>query len=891
MRRQRLLMLSDRWFRSLLWLYPADFRDAMGPAILEVYRERADAALRHRGLAGWLAVSVRAFADAAWNGPAEHLRPAAIWRRAGTWGRDLTTARRRLVREPLFVAATVATLTVGLGAFAVVYTAVDKILIEPLPYRAPENLYWVFRDQSANSGLPRDAVSGPDVAELQRAGGVIEAAAAIQGASPTLSLTQDGEPMQIGLAPVSSNLFDLLGVAPALGRTFTAQEVGPDFPSVVILSHPLWTRLGADPSLVGGKVWMSGSAYEVVGVMPSTFRFGRASVVGPVFEPDAYVPIRAYLANQNPNATNSAALIRVRAATTREQAEAAVEAAGRAVNERFTQRRPFRLYAVGVHSDLVARVRPALIALAAAGAFLVVVLDVNLASLLLSRAAARERELAVSRALGASRMAIVRTVLAEGAFLGVTGGIVGAIAGYSGTRLLVALAPPDLPRLPTLALDWGAGAAVVAVGGMLGVAAALLPAAWATRVSLATLIATMSVRGGGSVTPMRRVMIVTQIAVSLVLLSAGALVVRSFERLLAAEPGFRADGILTFTVAMGPRLFPNPANATLFQDRLEPALRKLPGVLDVSATQALPLSRGAGQVTITMPGAPGNIGDQERDAPMIDLVPTRAGYHDLMGIRIIEGRSFEPALRDGVTEVLIDTRLAKQFFPTGSALGAAVVVNNQSNQPMTVVGVVIPARMYDLHEDGRPQMYVRAEKVTPYTPSFVIRTSGDPRALIAAVPRVVRQVDPRIPISGVRTMDEIVEAEMKQPRISAVLIGGFAIGALLLVAMGLFGMVAGAVSQRRGELAVRLALGSTHNGVLRLVVGEGARLVAIGMLIAGPGIYVAGRLVRGLLIGVSPLDPLALVAAAGGLALVTIGACYLPARRVLRLDASPLLRD
>lgn len=888
MTHERLVALSDRWFRLLLSLYPVDFRDEMGDAMLDAYRDRAIAALRRRGLTGLLAVSLRAFVDAAWNGPAEHLRPAAIWRRAGTWGRDLTMARRRLVREPLFVAATVATLTVGLAAFAVVYTAVDKILIEPLLYRSPENLYWVFRDQSAQSGLARDAVSGPDVAELQRAGGLIEAAAAIQAAAPTLAPTQDGEPMQIVLAPTSSNLFDLLGVAPALGRAFTAAEVGPDFPPVVILSHTLWTRLGADPAIVGRKVWMSGSPYEVVGVMPSTFRFGRASTVGPPIEADAYVPLRADIANQNPDATAFAALIRVKASTTREQAEAAVEAAGRAVNERYTQRRPFRLYPVGLHPDLVARVKPALVALAAAGGFLLVVLAVNLASLLLSRAAARERELAVSRAVGANDTAIMRAMLAEGAFLGVAGGILGSVAGHWGTRLLVALAPSDLPRLHTLALDWRVGAVVVVVGSLLGIAAALLPAAWATRVSFGSLIAATSLRGAASVTPLRRAMIVTQIAVSLVLLSAGALVVRSFERLLAAEPGFRSDGVLTFTVAMGPRLFPKPAEALLFQDRLEPALRELPGVIDVSATTALPLSRRAGQVTITVPGAPGNTGDQEHDAPTVDIVPTRASYQALMGIRIVEGRAFESALREGVTEVLIDARLVRQFFPTGSALGATVVVNNQ---PLTVVGVVIPARMYDLHDDGRPQIYIRAERVTPYTPSFVIRSSGDPRALIADVSRTVRQVNPRIAISEVKTMNEIVDAEMRQPRISAVLIAGFAIGALLLVAMGLFGMVAGAVSQRRGELAVRLALGATHDGVLRLVVGEGARLVAIGMLIAGPGIYLAGRLLRGLLIGVSPLDPLALMAAAGGLAVVTMSACYVPARRVLRLDTSPLLRD
>jgi putative ABC transport system permease protein len=883
-------MTDERWFRLLLRLYPADFRDEMGEAIVAVYRQRATEA-RRRGRLRLAALLLRALADALWNGPAEHLRPAAVWRRAGGWGRDLTMARRRLVREPLFVVITVATLTVGLGAFAVVYTAVDKILLEPLPYRTPGNLYWVWRDQSAHSGLARDMVSGPDVAELQRAGGAIEAVAGIQLAMPTLSPTRDGDPQQIVLMPTTNNLFDLLGVAPALGRSFSADEAGRDFQPVVILNHAMWTRLGADPGLVGREVWLSGSPYKVVGVLPESFRFGRHSIVGPPIEADVYVPLRANPADQNPNGPSYGALIRVQDGTTPEQALAAVEAAGRAVNERHTQNRPFRLYAVGLHDDLVARVKPVLAALALAGGFLLLVLGVNLASLLLSRAAARERELWVSRAIGANQSVITRIILAEGLFLGLTGGITGAVAGHWGTRLLVALAPVDLPRLDTLALDWRVGLVVVAIGGALGVVAAVLPAVWASSASLASLLSNMAVRGSASVTPLRRVMIVTQIAISLVLLSAGALVVRSFERLLAAEPGFRSDGVLTFTVAMGPRLFPKPEQVMLFEDRLEAALRELPGVIDASATNALPLLGQTAQGHIIAPGAPGNTGNQEIDAPTVDVLQTRASYSALMGMQLVAGRGFETARRAGVHEALLDARLARRFFPTGSALGSTLILNGVDKQPLTVVGIVTPARLYDLHDDGRPQLYTRAEDWTPYTPSFVVRTAGDPAALAAAVAHTVRRVDPRIPISNVQTMDEIVDAAMRQPRISAVLIAGFAVGALLLVAMGLFGMVAGAVSQRRGELAVRLALGATHAGVLMLVLGEAARLVVIGMLIAGPGVYAAGRLIRGLLIGVSPLDPAALATAAAGLALVTMLACYIPARRVLRLDASPLLRD
>lgn len=804
-----------------------------------------------------------------------------------SWRRDAALAWRRLRRSPLFAAATILTLAVGLGAFAVVYTAVDRILIEPLRYHAPGDLYWVWRDQTAASGLARDWLSGPDVAELQRAGGVIEAVAGSQLVGPTLSASADGEPLQVSVMLTSPNLFTLLGVSPALGRRFTPQEVGPSRPAVIVLGHALWNKLGADPAIVGRSVWLSGAPYTVIGVMGRDFHFVRHATVGPPLEAEAYMPFRFHVTDQDPNATSFAALIRVRPGTSRSQALAAVEAAGRAVNTRYHQNRPFRLFAVGLHTDLVARVRPVLIAVGVAGLFLIVVLTVNLASLLLARAAARVRDVAVARAVGASGAAVARAALFEGAYLGCAGGIAAALFAQWGTRLLVSLAPIDLPRRDDLTFDAPTALAVVAAGVALGMAAALLPAAWVSRVSLGSLVAGGTVRGAGAAVPMRRTMIVAQVAVSLILLSTGGLVVRSFQQLLASDPGFRPDGVLTFTVAMGPRLFPKPETATQFADRLDAALRALPGAVDVSATTALPLLNSGQPVAVTLPGAPGNTGDRVHDAPTVDMVAVRARYPEVMGMTLTAGRTFEVARRAGVKEALIDEHLARDFFPGRSPLGATVTMNNES---LTVVGVVRQARLYDLHEDGRPQVYVRGEDWTPYTPGFVIRTGGDPRALAAAVPGVVHQVDPRIPVSLMRTMDEIVDDALRQPRISAVLIGGFAAGALLLVAMGLFGMVSGAVAQRYGELAIRLALGATHGRVARLVVGEGALLVGAGMLLAVPGVYFAGQAVRGLLVGISPADPLTLACVASGLVAVTLAACCVPARRVLTIDPAPLLR-
>jgi putative ABC transport system permease protein len=309
----------------------------------------------------------------------------------------------------------------------------------------------------------------------------------------------------------------------------------------------------------------------------------------------------------------------------------------------------------------------------------------------------------------------------------------------------------------------------------------------------------------------------------------------------------------------------------------------------VSATSALPLTAAASQTTVRIPGAPGNTGQAERDAPLVDYIGIRAGYPEVMGIRLVAGRPFERVRRPGVQEALIDTALARQFFPTGDPLSARIPFGDK--QFLTVVGVVEQARLYDVHQDGRPQLYVRAEDGGYRTLFFVLRTERDPRALIPDVRAAVRRIEPRLALSNVRTMDEVVGDAVRQQRISAVLISGFALGALLLAALGLFGVISGSVTRRRHELAVRLAVGADHSRLMRLVLNEGAMLVGLGVLIGLPGIYAAGMLMRGVLVGVSPMDAVTLSAVSVGLAVVAMVACYLPARRVLRIDPAQSLRQ
>jgi putative ABC transport system permease protein len=388
---------------------------------------------------------------------------------------------------------------------------------------------------------------------------------------------------------------------------------------------------------------------------------------------------------------------------------------------------------------------------------------------------------------------------------------------------------------------------------------------------------------------MRRAMVVVQVALSLVLLTTGGLVVRSFERLLRADPGFNPEGLLTLRVPIPQQFHQEIASAMALQERIELELAAIPGVVSVSAVNALPLSLGTNQRGIEIPGAPGNTGDREKDNVLTDVFGARAGYFEIMGMRLLEGRTFERTRHEGVREAVIDRVLAQRFFPSGGAVGATIPFGDQ--QRLTVVGIVDQARMYDVHQDGRPQVFTRAEDWGYRTVVFVLRTSRDPGGVVSEARGAIRKLDSRLAVSEVRTMEEVVGDSLRQQRISAVLVAGFAVGALLLAAMGLFGVVSGAVTRRRHELAVRLALGADHPRVLWLVLMEGAALVGIGMLIGIPGVIAAGGLIRGALVGVSPSDPLTLATVAAALGLVALAACYLPARRVLSLDPAQSLRQ
>jgi putative ABC transport system permease protein len=891
---------SERWFRLLQRLYPPDFRDDMGGAVVEAYLDRAREAVRRGGLPRLAIVWMRALWDSIRNGLGERVRPAVSWRRGGQWGRDAEFVLRRLRRAPAFAIFTIGTLTIGLAMVAVVGAIVSKTLIEPLPYRNAGDLYDVWRDYGPDANVRRGALAGMDFAELRASRGVVEDVALLQPMLGGIFAAHEGDaPTEIAVTVITPNLFELLGVAPALGRGFAPNEAGPGKPNLIVLTYGLWNRLGADPAMIGRDVRLQGNAYTVIGVLPKDFAFRRHDASGPASPIDAFITTARDLATAR-NGGNFSALLRAVHGVSPEAVASAVDAAGRTIDARDFGGRGLRLYAVGLKTDLLARARPALILVGVAAAVLALMLMVNLALVLLARAAQREHEFAVSRALGASDAAVMRATLLEGGVLGLAGGAAGALIAVWATRALVALAPLDLPRREAIAVDWRVGAAIAGLGVILGLLAAAAPAMWAARATLSSLLASSAIRGGGGHTRMRKSLIVAQVALSLVLLGSAGLVVRSVERLLLADPGFNADGVLTFRVRTPPEFFPKPADVVGFQDRVERALRAIPGVTDASATSTLPLTASSNMTTIEISGAPGNTGSREHDALVADVIGTRASYTSVMGMHILAGRTFDPVRDDGRQEALIDRHVAEYFFPNANPIGATItwpdtrVSTTFADAPsngLTIVGVVDQARLNDLYRDGRPQLYIRTEDWGFRPLSFVVRTVRDPEAIIPEAQAALRRVEPRVALGDAKTMAQIVDDTLRQPRTSAVVITAFALGALLLATMGLFGIISNSVTRRRHEMAVRLALGADHRRVLRLVLREGAMLVGIGMLIGIPGIYTVSRLIRSALVGISPSDPLALAIVAVVLAGVTMAACYVPARGVLGIDPAQSLRD
>jgi putative ABC transport system permease protein len=802
-------------------------------------------------------------------------------------------AARRLRRSPLFTALAVATVGLGVGAFSSVYAVVESVLLEPLPYEAPDELAWVWRDYSAWFDLSRGWLGGPDLAYLQEEDEVLAGAIALRSGRLNLTGRAGTEPREVRSLATSAGFFALLGVEPAVGRAFLSGEDAPGAPAVAVLTHRLWTdAFGRAPDIVGREIGLDGEPHTVVGVLADGFSFAMASSLGDPQQADVYVPLRMDLAAQSTGSGFLAGLVRIRSGVPTDRVEAALAAVADRVDEDWSGNGALRLWATPMKDDLVGGVRSALVAILAAAAFLLLILAANLATLLLARAAAGERDAAVRTALGGGRVAVAGTVVAEGALLAVAGGLVAIAVGSYGATLLARLAGDAVPRATEIGLD-ATGAVLAACVALSLVAAATAgPVVRVLRTEPGRTLREGGGRGGDSRGRVRGrgALVVAQVALSIVLLIGAGLLTRSLAGLLRVDPGFDPGGTLTARVALDPNAYPEGQPVTELVVRLESRAAALPGVAAVGVTDALPLNPAQNQTPAVFPGASGNVGDGESDSPLVDMVRVTPGYFRAGGLRLLAGRAFRSA-DAGPREAVIDDVLAARFFPDGSTLQGRVSVWGDT---VRIVGVVDHARAYAVDRDGRGQVYVPLRWNPSSAFYLAVRTGGEAPArvasLVSPVRSTVRELDPSIPISEVRSLQDVVATALRSRRLNLVLVAGFALAALLLASLGVYGVVANAVVRRRPEIGVRMALGARGGTVVRMVLNQGLRLVVLGAVLGLVGAGLVSRFLASLLFGVEPIDLPTYGAVT--LLLVTLAAlaAWIPARRATRVHPADALR-
>jgi putative ABC transport system permease protein len=805
---------------------------------------------------------------------------------------DLRFGLRSFRRAPGFTLVAVLTLALGIGATTAIFSVVNAVLLRPLPYRDAERIVMVWMDNRPQN-MPEDIHSWPNFADLRTQSAAFARLAAYRRGGYNLTggcAEGTCEPQRVNAAVSTADLFAVLGTTPALGRPYTADEETPGRDNVAVISHGLWTRqFGGDPAAVGRTVRLNGRERTVVGVMPRGFAF-------PAADTDVWVPLALSPEAREQRSSYSLYVVgRLAPGTTLAGARADVGT----VWNRLTQQYPtaFRDYGVNLvplPEQVVGRaLRTALwVMLGAVGAVLLIGCA-NVANLMLSRAAARQREVTVRVALGAGRRRLVQQLLTESVLLAAVGGAFGMLLAWGGLRALTRLAPADIPRLDEVGVDGVVLAVAVVVIVAAGVAFGLVPALHASRPDLAGTLRE-SARGGtggrqGNRT--RHLLVGAQVALVVVLLTTAGLLTRSFVRLQQVQLGFRPDHLLTLRVSLPAAKYPDDPQRLAFYDRLLERTRALPGVQGAAATSSIFLSQTPNSTIFRIEGRTPAPGEEGIETPIDAVTPD---YFRVMGVPLVRGRTF--SAQDGPTApavVLINEHMARRFWPGEDPVGRRIRYGGaQSDAPwMTVVGVVADMRRTGLDAPVRYETFVPLAQAADPGMTVVLRTTGEPLALAAAARAAVRAADPDQPVYDVRAMDELLSERVAQRRFSMTLLGTFAALALVLGVVGVYGVTSYVVAQRTREVGLRLALGAPPAHVVRMVVRQGMRVAAVGIGVGLVGALGVGRLLTRLLYEVSPLDAATLAGATLVLALATLVANYIPARRAALVDPIESLRS
>ncbi|HKS41431.1 MAG TPA: ABC transporter permease [Blastocatellia bacterium] len=793
---------------------------------------------------------------------------------------DIRYGVRTLFKNPGFTAIAVIALALGIGANSAIFSVVNAVLLRPLPFDQPEQLVLVWEKRPA-LGRVRNPASPPDFVDWRAQNQVFEDMAAFVGRG--FNLTGGDEAERIDGAAVSPSMFQILRAQPRIGRAFQDDEDKPGQDSVVILSNGVWQRrFGASPDIVGKTVKLNDQSYTVIGVMPADFIFPNSRT-------EVWVPLtlsQEELNNRGGHSLNVAA--RLKQGVTLEQAQENMNTIASNLEQQYQVNTGHGVNVFQLYEEVVANARPALFVLLGAVALVLLIACANIANLLLARGSTRQKEIAIRTALGARRGRIVRQLLTESVLLALAGGLIGTLLALQGLSLLLAIGADSIPRVKEIKLDTTVLAFTLVVSFVTGLLFGIIPALQTSKPNL-----NESLKEGGrsasasfSRNRVRSLFVIAEVAICLVLLISAGLMIKSFTRLTSIGTGFNSENVLTVNVALASSKYKEDQQVTSFYQQTLERISALPGVKSSATVAALPLFGGFGSRYFGIEGRPPQPPGQGYNANVNVSSP---GYFQTMNIPLIAGRDFDERDVMKAPEVtIINQEMARRYWPDEDPIGKRLAVGNGPWR--TVVGVVGDVKQAALDVETRPEMFWPYYQMGLTFATIVVRTTNEPEAMTAAVRSEIQAIDKDLPVYKIKTMDQIVSESVSSGRLNMLLLGTFGGLALVLAAVGLYGVMSYSVTQRTREIGIRMALGANSKDVMKLVVGQGVMLTLIGVAVGLGAAVGLTRLMSSLLYGVSATDAVTFIAISVLLTGVASLASYIPARRATKVDPMVALR-
>jgi putative ABC transport system permease protein len=794
--------------------------------------------------------------------------------------KDLRYGFRSLLKRPGFSLIALIALALGIGANTAIFSLVNAVLLRPLPFPDPDQLVWAWGN-IRNAGN-RASVSPPDFLDFRSQNKTFEQFAASSTQPLAMNLTGNGEPERLSASGVTGNYFQALRVQPSLGRGFTLENERPGQDEVAVLSYALWqSRFAGDASIVNKSIVLDGKSFQVIGVMPKNFTFPHNA--------DLWVPMNF---DSDPEMKWRKAhflrpIGRLKPGLKLSDAQADTDAISLSLEKLYPDSNTgWSLRLVSLREQLVGNTRGTLFILFGAVGFVLLIACANVANLMLVRAATRQKEIALRAALGASRIRLIRQLLTESVLLAVIGGALGVLIAMFGVDLLLKLSEGSIPITAEVKIDATVLMFTLLVSFGTGLLFGLVPAFRTLKLSLTDSLKEAGRIGGGQLrSRTRSLLVVFECAVAVVLLIGAGLLVRSLVELLKTNPGFEADGVLTMRLDLSRKKYDTPEKAARFFGGLESQIGRLPGVEAVGLVTELPLSGQRNDMPFTVEGRPPVSIDQAFDA---DFRRVNRDYFKALQIPLLRGRNFtEQEVEQSNKVLLVSEQLVAAVFPNEDPIGKRLQFVMGPDM-WEIIGIVGDVRDRALGTPPFATMYLPT-RVTSRS-NLVVRTQGDPLNLVGAIRREIHAIDPEQPVAAVRTMNDWIDTSAATPRFNTLLLGLFAVVALLLATTGIYGVMSYVVAQRTHEIGVRMALGAGRWNVLNLVLRQGMGLVLIGVVLGLFGAFAVTRVMSALLFGVTAKDPFTFAVVAVLLALVAFVACYIPARRATKVDPLVALR-